>query len=181
MQTVWRLVRCSVYSSQPGRPQKKHQEKIASVTSKAKYSCDSRSSGEKSKAVSCCLCVNIVHTLIKMCVSAAGVMRPTMTSSEETTWAAILPPSCKAPVCSTETSSTSASTTRSEFLQWSPPPGHYPPLCSRVRGQHLSNSLSDSECLLQIYEIPFFVALDHKREAVLVAVRGTLSLKVSWD
>ncbi|KAI5627353.1 sn1-specific diacylglycerol lipase beta [Silurus asotus] len=29
----------------------------------------------------------------------------------------------------------------------------------------------------QIYEIPFFVALDHKREAVLVAVRGTLSLK----
>lgn len=32
---------------------------------------------------------------------------------------------------------------------------------------------------VQIYEIPFFVALDHKREAVLVAVRGTLSLKVS--
>lgn len=29
----------------------------------------------------------------------------------------------------------------------------------------------------QIYEIPFFVALDHQREAVLVAVRGTLSLK----
>uniref|UniRef100_A0A3P9KLF9 Diacylglycerol lipase-beta n=1 Tax=Oryzias latipes TaxID=8090 RepID=A0A3P9KLF9_ORYLA len=29
----------------------------------------------------------------------------------------------------------------------------------------------------QIYEIPFFVALDHKREAVVVAVRGTLSLK----
>nr|XP_055032364.1 diacylglycerol lipase-beta [Misgurnus anguillicaudatus] len=32
-------------------------------------------------------------------------------------------------------------------------------------------------CHNQIYEIPFFVALDHKREAVLVAVRGTLSLK----
>ncbi|TRY83776.1 hypothetical protein DNTS_025261, partial [Danionella cerebrum] len=29
----------------------------------------------------------------------------------------------------------------------------------------------------QIYEIPFFVALDHQREAVLVSVRGTLSLK----
>uniref|UniRef100_A0A8C9TL82 Diacylglycerol lipase-beta n=1 Tax=Scleropages formosus TaxID=113540 RepID=A0A8C9TL82_SCLFO len=29
----------------------------------------------------------------------------------------------------------------------------------------------------QIYEIPFYVALDHKNEAVLVAVRGTLSLK----
>lgn len=29
----------------------------------------------------------------------------------------------------------------------------------------------------QIYEIPFFVALDHKREVVLVAVRGTLSLR----
>lgn len=29
----------------------------------------------------------------------------------------------------------------------------------------------------QIFEIPFFVALDHKREAVLVAIRGTLSLR----
>uniref|UniRef100_UPI00398F6EFC diacylglycerol lipase-beta isoform X2 n=1 Tax=Pristiophorus japonicus TaxID=55135 RepID=UPI00398F6EFC len=29
----------------------------------------------------------------------------------------------------------------------------------------------------KIYEIPFFVALDHKKEAVLVAVRGTLSLE----
>ncbi|XP_068613374.1 diacylglycerol lipase-beta-like [Brachionichthys hirsutus] len=29
----------------------------------------------------------------------------------------------------------------------------------------------------QIYEIPFYVALDHKREAILVAVRGTLSLR----
>lgn len=29
----------------------------------------------------------------------------------------------------------------------------------------------------KIYEIPFFVALDHKKEAVLVAVRGTLSLR----
>lgn len=35
--------------------------------------------------------------------------------------------------------------------------------------------------MLQIYEIPFFVALDHKREAVLVAVRGTLSLKVTEE
>ncbi|KAG2455682.1 DGLB lipase, partial [Polypterus senegalus] len=31
----------------------------------------------------------------------------------------------------------------------------------------------------KIYEIPFFVALDHQKEAVLVAVRGTLSLRVS--
>ncbi|XP_039630351.1 diacylglycerol lipase-beta [Polypterus senegalus] len=29
----------------------------------------------------------------------------------------------------------------------------------------------------KIYEIPFFVALDHQKEAVLVAVRGTLSLR----
>ncbi|XP_023687043.1 diacylglycerol lipase-beta [Paramormyrops kingsleyae] len=29
----------------------------------------------------------------------------------------------------------------------------------------------------QVYEIPFYVALDHRKEAVLVAVRGTLSLK----
>lgn len=35
--------------------------------------------------------------------------------------------------------------------------------------------------MLQIYEIPFFVALDHKREAVVVAVRGTLSLKVPLE
>lgn len=32
---------------------------------------------------------------------------------------------------------------------------------------------------LQIYEIPFFVALDHKKEAIVVAVRGTLSFEVS--
>lgn len=31
---------------------------------------------------------------------------------------------------------------------------------------------------LQIYEIPFFVALDHKKEAIVVAVRGTLSFEV---
>lgn len=43
------------------------------------------------------------------------------------------------------------------------------------------NDLNDPGGLLQIYEIPFFVALDHKREAVLVAVRGTLSLKVSGE
>lgn len=42
-----------------------------------------------------------------------------------------------------------------------------------------SDSFSISVYFLQVYEIPFFVALDHKREAVLVAVRGTLSLKVS--
>lgn len=40
------------------------------------------------------------------------------------------------------------------------------------------NSVSEPDFMLQIYEIPFFVALDHKREAVVVAVRGTLSLKV---
>lgn len=42
-----------------------------------------------------------------------------------------------------------------------------------------SDSFSISVYFLQVYEIPFFVALDHKREAVLVAVRGTLSFKVS--
>lgn len=41
------------------------------------------------------------------------------------------------------------------------------------------NSVFEPDLMLQIYEIPFFVALDHKREAVLVAVRGTLSLKVT--
>lgn len=42
----------------------------------------------------------------------------------------------------------------------------------------LCNSVGEQEFMLQIYEIPFFVALDHKKEAVVVAVRGTLSLKV---
>lgn len=42
------------------------------------------------------------------------------------------------------------------------------------------NSVSEPNFMLQIYEIPFFVALDHKREAVVVAVRGTLSLKVPY-
>lgn len=51
---------------------------------------------------------------------------------------------------------------------------------SALGGQYSdSDSFSISVCFLQVYEIPFFVALDHKREAVLVAVRGTLSFKVS--
>lgn len=30
----------------------------------------------------------------------------------------------------------------------------------------------------QVYEIPFLVALDHRKEAVVVAVRGTMSMQV---
>lgn len=49
-----------------------------------------------------------------------------------------------------------------------------------LRGEHLdSDSFNISVYFFQVYEIPFFVALDHKREAVLVAVRGTLSFKAS--
>lgn len=35
--------------------------------------------------------------------------------------------------------------------------------------------------LPQVYELPFLVALDHRKESVVVAVRGTMSLQVrSW-
>lgn len=33
-------------------------------------------------------------------------------------------------------------------------------------------------CLPQVYELPFLVALDHRKEAIVVAVRGTMSLQV---
>lgn len=32
--------------------------------------------------------------------------------------------------------------------------------------------------LSQVYELPFLVALDHRKESVVVAVRGTMSLQV---
>lgn len=32
--------------------------------------------------------------------------------------------------------------------------------------------------LPQVYELPFLVVLDHKKESVVVAVRGTMSLQV---
>lgn len=32
--------------------------------------------------------------------------------------------------------------------------------------------------LFQVYELPFIVVLDHRKEAVVVAVRGTMSLQV---
>lgn len=35
--------------------------------------------------------------------------------------------------------------------------------------------------LLQVYELPFIVALDHKKESVVVAVRGTMSLQVMLE
>ncbi|NXH91416.1 DGLB lipase, partial [Edolisoma coerulescens] len=42
---------------------------------------------------------------------------------------------------------------------------------------HIIGVFTDYIFLLQIYEIPFFVALDHKKEAIVVAVRGTLSFE----
>lgn len=32
--------------------------------------------------------------------------------------------------------------------------------------------------LFQVYELPFIVVLDHRKEAVVVAVRGTMSFQV---
>lgn len=66
----------------------------------------------------------------------------------------------------------SASTTRSDVSPGAP---------GCVRRSEVSTSrtaVTSQRVFSQIYEIPFFVALDHKREAILVAVRGTLSLKV---
>lgn len=50
--------------------------------------------------------------LIGVCVSAVETVRRSTIWSEETTWAAISPPSYRAQACSTETSSTSAFITR---------------------------------------------------------------------
>ena len=33
-------------------------------------------------------------------------------------------------------------------------------------------------CMLQLFEVPFIIALDHKRQAVVVAIRGTASMEV---
>ena len=40
--------------------------------------------------------------------------------------------------------------------------------------------INDPFALLQIGETPFFVALDHENKRVVVAIRGTLSLQVSY-
>lgn len=92
---------------------------------------------------------------------------------KEITSAAISPPSYKPLDCSTETSSMSASTTRFDHCVV------YLLMAFFSGLRQLDEVYLNKLCVLQIYEIPFFVALDHKREAVLVAVRGTLSLKVS--
>lgn len=44
-------------------------------------------------------------------------------------------------------------------------------MCSALRPRASSS-------LPQVYELPFLVALDHRKEAVVVAVRGTMSLQV---
>lgn len=44
-------------------------------------------------------------------------------------------------------------------------------VCSSLRPRAASS-------LPQVYELPFLVALDHRKEAVVVAVRGTMSLQV---
>ena len=33
---------------------------------------------------------------------------------------------------------------------------------------------------VKLFEVPFFIALDHVHKAVVVSVRGTLSLEVSY-
>jgi sn1-specific diacylglycerol lipase len=40
-----------------------------------------------------------------------------------------------------------------------------------------ANSTLTNNYIPQVYEIPFFVALDHQHQAVVIAIRGTLSLK----
>lgn len=41
--------------------------------------------------------------------------------------------------------------------------------------------MSPASCwfpVFQVYELPFIVVLDHRKESVVVAVRGTMSLQV---
>lgn len=33
----------------------------------------------------------------------------------------------------------------------------------------------------QVYETPFFVAVDHEKKKVVISIRGTLSLKVNFS
>lgn len=47
-----------------------------------------------------------------------------------------------------------------------------------VAGVCSSGLMSGSLLPPQVYELPFLVALDHKKECVVVAVRGTMSLQV---
>lgn len=47
-------------------------------------------------------------------------------------------------------------------------------------GKHSNwDSFNNLVSVFQVYQVPFFVALDHKRGAVVVAVRGTLSIEAS--
>lgn len=41
-----------------------------------------------------------------------------------------------------------------------------------------SSVVSPSASPTQVYETPFFVAVDHEKKKVVISIRGTLSLKV---
>ncbi len=42
-----------------------------------------------------------------------------------------------------------------------------------------AKQINKKKLILQIFETPFYVVLDRRRETVIVSIRGTLSLKVS--
>lgn len=62
-----------------------------------------------------------------------------------------------------------------DHLQVSPQPAHQ----RRAGCRADEGACADARPLCaQVYELPFLVALDHRKESVVVAVRGTMSLQV---
>lgn len=49
-----------------------------------------------------------------------------------------------------------------------------------VFASFLSNVLLSASSA-QVYETPFFVAVDHEKKKVVISIRGTLSLKVNFS
>lgn len=45
---------------------------------------------------------------------------------------------------------------------------------------HFLSIVSPSASPTQVYETPFFVAVDHEKKKVVISIRGTLSLKVTF-
>lgn len=54
-----------------------------------------------------------------------------------------------------------------------------PPLLTSSHYSHFLTSIYYPTHSTQVYETPFFVAVDHDKKKVVISIRGTLSLKVS--
>lgn len=54
-----------------------------------------------------------------------------------------------------------------------------PPLLTSSHYSHFLTSIYYPTHSTQVYETPFFVAVDHDKKKVVISIRGTLSLKAS--